>query len=319
MNSSLSIAIVTKRRQGLLDLCLNSISQQSKAPNDIVVVDNDGVSQSARRVVEKWQSKLPVRYFLEKKEGAPNARNKALAVCSTKYLGFVDDDCVLDPSWLKEASRSISKFPDSVFFQGRSVLANFNDLVATAEDFHIQFWRERRIRQSGKYDTLSEIDPLLIDTKNIVINVKKIREKSIFFDPMFHTMTIDAADTDFGFQLQKSGCKGVLLKKLLVSHVEESNLLRVLQKTFARGHFSLLFEKKWGISPKETGVGMAEATLLDLLFSCRNWGAKHRFYFRNYDIKNSIKLSIFVTLVLKEYVQLLGYYSSRLGRVEIMT
>ncbi len=100
MKNKISIAIVTKNRPVKLRRCLESILKQSMLPDVVIIVDND-TKKSAKKVAFSFRKNLNLVYMVEPKPGVAQARNRVLVTCKTFYLGFVDDDCVLDKKWVE--------------------------------------------------------------------------------------------------------------------------------------------------------------------------------------------------------------------------
>lgn len=70
---------------------------------DVLVVDNDA-NGSAREIVTQLAatSPLPLRYGIEPTQGRGFARNRVLDMATeADYIGFIDDDITVDPSWLE--------------------------------------------------------------------------------------------------------------------------------------------------------------------------------------------------------------------------
>jgi glucosyl-dolichyl phosphate glucuronosyltransferase len=77
----------------------------SKVPEtiawDVLVVDNNSRDQTCA-VVESYSTRYPGRfkYLFESKQGKSNALNAGIRVAQGDVLVFMDDDVVVDPSWL---------------------------------------------------------------------------------------------------------------------------------------------------------------------------------------------------------------------------
>lgn len=100
------VALATYRRPGLLRDCLESLREQTIAPDryEICVVDNDP-EQSARAIVEAFADEFDgvVSYVHEPTPGIPAARNAAVAFASKRgadWLAFIDDDEQATAGWL---------------------------------------------------------------------------------------------------------------------------------------------------------------------------------------------------------------------------
>lgn len=101
----LSMVVVTYNRRTLLDHCLQSFLQaDSDGVNwELIVVDNNS-NDDTRAVAESYQDRLPLRYILESRQGVSIARNAGWEAAHGEWVGFVDDDAKIDPTYLRRAA-----------------------------------------------------------------------------------------------------------------------------------------------------------------------------------------------------------------------
>ena len=167
---NITLAIVTYRRPYLLNKCLHSLSKQSVSPSQIIIVDNDP-QKSAYSLYQKYQKKLPLSYYFESKKGAPNVRNTAISLVKTKYIAFIDDDCILDKNWCQEILSEINT-NNVIFTIGTSLLQNKNNVFAQTQFNYYQQW----FNSQAKTNPFS---PELFDTKNIIINCQLFKKNKL--------------------------------------------------------------------------------------------------------------------------------------------
>lgn len=88
---------------GLAELTFSGPASRIK----IVIVDNDGVGDKTREVVQRWRSRLPeVVVGVEPRQGISYARNRGLDLAGqVDFIALIDDDEVPEPSWLDELLR----------------------------------------------------------------------------------------------------------------------------------------------------------------------------------------------------------------------
>mgnify|MGYP006272889165 FL=1 len=103
-NISLSVIITTYNRPKALSVVLESLSNQSTMPLEIIIAD-DGSKKNTKETIEYWQQKIscPLLHVWQKDQGfrAAAARNKAVRLSSGNYLVFLDGDCVVFPDFIK--------------------------------------------------------------------------------------------------------------------------------------------------------------------------------------------------------------------------
>ncbi len=235
----LTLAIVTKNRPKELIKCLKSIAEQTTKPGVVLVVDNDQ-EMTAKTVCGQSRKKLnlPIEYVVEKRPGIPVVRNIAISLCKTSYLGYVDDDCVLDKNWVRQGLQKI-KSSRASYVIGISRLANKESLIAQAQYFHYKKWFEYKLDRKTM-----RIDPLNLDTKNVIFDFRILKKHKLKFDEIYNK-AFSGEDVDLGLQLSKLGYGGFLAEKMQLKHKEVENLLKLWSKAYYRGISSYLLIKKW--------------------------------------------------------------------------
>jgi len=91
-----SIVIPAYNEERHLEACLTSIAAQSKAPFEVIVVDNN----STDRTVEIARSFSFVRVVHERKQGIVHARNAGFDAAKGDIIGRIDGDTQLPQNWV---------------------------------------------------------------------------------------------------------------------------------------------------------------------------------------------------------------------------
>jgi glycosyltransferase involved in cell wall biosynthesis len=118
----LTIAICTKDRPEGVERLLQSLRGQETAVPDgsagleILLVDN---APSDERTLELAKQHPEVRYVREGRPGLNFARNRALREAQGKLLAFLDDDVIVDLSWMTGLAEAWAANPDSAAFTGQ--------------------------------------------------------------------------------------------------------------------------------------------------------------------------------------------------------
>jgi glycosyltransferase involved in cell wall biosynthesis len=102
-----SVVIPTYNRIAMLLEVLQSLDAQSNAPLFEVVVVNDGSSDDTVARVEQIRASLgyPFHFESQKNSGPGRARNRGVEIASGRYVLFIGDDTVPEPSFLAEHAR----------------------------------------------------------------------------------------------------------------------------------------------------------------------------------------------------------------------
>jgi glycosyltransferase involved in cell wall biosynthesis len=111
MPIEISVVICTYNRASLLTGAIESICQQTLAPDqyEILVVDNASTDNTTE-VVRTFQEKNPyhqIRWVYEARQGVGHARNTALSEVAGKFVAYLDDDAKADLNWLTQAEKRL--------------------------------------------------------------------------------------------------------------------------------------------------------------------------------------------------------------------
>lgn len=282
MPSHTSIAIVTKNRPKELYRCLESILGQTKQVDSVILIDND-LKGSARKIAhDKFFTVLNITY--QKCKGSvPVCRNTALKLNTNKYLGFVDDDCVLQKNWLKNGLQKIEQ-KDLAYVLGHTLLYNPQNVLAQAQHLRDACWK--------KYNTT------IFDTKNVLLHAAKIKKARLHFDKHCQSSYYDSADFDFDFQVRQTKLKGANCTTMILAHQETNKLNRFLKRAYHRGRLGHYLDRKWRLQDRLSG-GRDANMLWWLLRSIKNFSHYQKQY----------KSTIAETLVIRlfDYYYALGY------------
>ncbi|MFC1920735.1 glycosyltransferase [Chloroflexota bacterium] len=103
-NIRFSVIIPTFNRSEILRQAVEALCNQEEpgCAYEIVVADNDS-TDNTREIVEELarQCNVPIRYVVEKQRGSAFARNAGFKVGMGEILGLIDDDVIVDSTWVK--------------------------------------------------------------------------------------------------------------------------------------------------------------------------------------------------------------------------
>ena len=118
----ISLIITTYNWPEALTLTLQSVLNQTRLPDELIVAD-DGSSAGTARIVKDALSAYPAKWchVWHEDRGVRQSRIKNLAVrySTATYLIFVDQDVVLHPEFIADHVRMAEK---GIFLQGKRVL-----------------------------------------------------------------------------------------------------------------------------------------------------------------------------------------------------
>jgi glycosyltransferase involved in cell wall biosynthesis len=102
--------ISTKNRLNELRRCLNSLREQSRIPEELVVVDADSDSE-VKKLVEEQQGAFAAVTYLPFPSSLTQARNHGIKNSKSDIVVFLDDDLVLEADFIQEIVRPIETNP----------------------------------------------------------------------------------------------------------------------------------------------------------------------------------------------------------------
>jgi GT2 family glycosyltransferase len=104
----ISVAVATCGRPEALRICLAAFARQSRAPDQVIIVDQDPLAET-REVVAK--SGLPIAYIEQERKGLSASRNLALSTAEGDVLAVTDDDCFPDARWVEALIEGFGSTP----------------------------------------------------------------------------------------------------------------------------------------------------------------------------------------------------------------
>lgn len=108
---SSSVIIITFERPHLIGALLESLVDQTRPADEVVVVDNNS-SQSYAQVLAPFLTRLPLKVVRESTPGIPAARNRGLLEAQGDIVLFTDDDCRVAPDWIEQLMAPFERDPN---------------------------------------------------------------------------------------------------------------------------------------------------------------------------------------------------------------
>lgn len=236
MNNKNIVSIVILNRNGVKYLrnCIDSITQYTNIPYELIVVDNGSTDGSLEYLKRIDGIKLIANSI---NEGAPYARNKGVSLASGRYLVFLDNDVIVTEDWLsrfiKYASRDSSVGiwgPMSNYVSGVQFVPN----VAYRNYDELQLFSKKWARLNA--DKMIYCNRLILFCMFVK---REVVEKIGGFDPLFGNWGWD--DDDYCVRAQIAGFKLGVACEIFIHHegsktpnVDRSKLLIKNGKLFIR-------------------------------------------------------------------------------------
>lgn len=153
MRETVSVVIPARDAAATLARCLDALAAQTRAPDEIVVVDNDSRDATAE-VATTFGSRHPslrLRVVSTPGHRGPGpVRNAGARAATGGVLAFTDADCIPPPSWLAELVAPLERDADAVASAGTVAIENDRGLAATLQDLlHLPHDQAGEIRVFG--------------------------------------------------------------------------------------------------------------------------------------------------------------------------
>ncbi|WP_105425157.1 MULTISPECIES: glycosyltransferase family 2 protein [Neorhizobium] len=130
-----SFIVCTRNRAAALEACISSIEAACEACSlscELVVVDNGSTDDTAARLSRiAAKSAVAVRWMVELRPGLAAARNTGMERARGRLLIFIDDDCIVERSYLQDLNRHYSAGERCIVRGGRVDLGSPRDLPFT--------------------------------------------------------------------------------------------------------------------------------------------------------------------------------------------
>lgn len=120
----ITVAIITYNWPGALERVLESLTRQTRLPDEVIVTD-DGSTGETRLVIERVAVTFPVRlvHLWQPDDGArmSRARNRAIAAATGDYIIILDGDMVAEPHFVADHEAFATR---GCYVQGSRVLSD---------------------------------------------------------------------------------------------------------------------------------------------------------------------------------------------------
>lgn len=147
--------IPTYHRPDDLARCIFSILQQTRLPEQLLVID-DGELTEVPYADECQQKGIELIYFRKDKPGLTASRNKGIALASGDLIYFLDDDVELFPDYIQSILQLFEQDQQQTIMGVGGLIANEPKLTLTQQIRHffdslflVSGYREGRVLPSG--------------------------------------------------------------------------------------------------------------------------------------------------------------------------
>jgi glycosyltransferase involved in cell wall biosynthesis len=211
-----SVCIATYCRTERLRAVLDDMAQQSRPPDQVVVVDND-VAGSARATIEQVRAAgvpFSIAYDIQPQRNIAMTRNRTVSLADGEWLAFIDDDERAPSTWLQQLLDAM------VTYRADGVLAPVEPLLPPEAP--------RWIRRGRFYDYAHQRsgDPMPLDLMrfgNVLLRGDALRAEPGPFDISYGLST--GEDGDLLVRLAHKGLRIIWCDEAIVWEPVEARRL----------------------------------------------------------------------------------------------
>jgi glycosyltransferase involved in cell wall biosynthesis len=154
-DSTITAVIPTYNRANLVANAIDSILNQTRPADEIIVVD-DGSSDGTRDLIAGYGDRI--RYVYQENQGVAAARNTGLRNAKSTYLAYLDSDDLWEPSKLEYELKAIAIRPDiAIAFSESSVWRSSTEKVSESF-FALSNYSYNYFREAPVFSSLAEVD-----------------------------------------------------------------------------------------------------------------------------------------------------------------
>jgi GT2 family glycosyltransferase len=212
----MSISIVIPNYNGLhmIKECLSSIFKLTLDPDEIIVVDNGSSDQSCDWIREHYPSVI----LIENKEnlGFSIAVNQGIRISDSEFIVLLNNDVVVDESWLYELVSLIRT--DPLIFSCSSKMLRYYErdkIDDVGDGYTLLGWAYKRGDGVSSNKYLKD-EKVFSSCGGAAIYRKSILDKIGYFDERFFAYL---EDVDIGFRSLNAGFKNMYCANAIVYHV----------------------------------------------------------------------------------------------------
>lgn len=222
---NIDVVIPTRDRPGQLFVTLEALTRQSFSDFGVVVVDDGSECDVEALTPPALRDALGIRFVRNPKSlGAGPARNRGVAHSQTKFLVFIDDDCIAGPHLIGRHYEALSSADEPVVSLGPILSVAGLRLPVWAH------WDAHKLER--EYDRLAS-GRAVPGWGHLFTGNVGVRRADFVAVGGFDERFPRGEDTELGYRLAAHGCRFVFDPEALVRHDSQRSLKSWLTITAA--------------------------------------------------------------------------------------
>ena len=245
-----SIIIPVYNRPDEIEELLQSLLLQTVNEFEIIIIE-DGSQKDCKAEVEKYSSKLDIKYFSKENTGPAKTRNYGVERASGEYLIFFDSDCIIPKNYFKIVTQELQNNKVDAWGGPDDASKSFSNLQKAINYSMTSFFTTGNIRGGEKIDKFYP--------RSFNMGIKRTVFDKIGGFPM--TNMHPGEDMVFSIEIIKQGYKTALFKKAKVFHKRRNTIKTFFKQVFGFGKTRHIISK---IYPKTFKIFYLFPTLFTL-------------------------------------------------------
>ena len=235
---TIDVILCTRNRGGLLKATLESLRASTWADFQVYVIDQSTTDETQRWVKPVCDADARFHYLPSKTKGLDFARNIGVQAGTGEIIAYVDDDCRVDPDWIKCILTEYANNPQAWSVFGRTIPGQ--NLNTDSEKSHLDQilpmamvnHKERRVFENNVFDLGFGHGANMSFRRACFARIG-------MFDNLLGAGSLLRSwpERDFGYRILKTGGRIVYTPHALVhhDHFREWNEVQATYKNYAIG------------------------------------------------------------------------------------
>ena len=235
----ISILILSWNSAPYLPRCLTSLSSQTHANFEVILMDNGSEDGTLNELHEKYPSLDLHIHRLNSNLGFAAANNIGARLARGHWLALLNADAFPEPDWLEQLLSAAQMNPEFTFFSSRQVQFNHPELLDGAGDeYHVSglAWRRYYNHTGKEYGTKTE--EVFGACAAAALYLRDDFLKVDGFDEDYFSYF---EDVDLSFRLRLAGGRCLYVPDAVVQHVGSASAGKMSDFVIYHGHRNLVW------------------------------------------------------------------------------
>ncbi len=218
-----SIIIPLFNRPDEIDELLSSLCNQTIGQFEVIIVE-DGSTVKSEKIVQKYTSKLSIKYFFKPNSGPGLSRNAGAEIASYDYFIFFDSDCIIPDKYIENVTEFLKSSYVDAYGGPDAALPTFSTVQKAINYSMTSFFTTGGIRGGNK-----SMDKFHPRSFNLGVTKEAFNELGGYGKMRF------GEDIDFSLRLLQKGYSTALIPEAFVYHKRRSTFRQFFKQVYNSG------------------------------------------------------------------------------------